>query len=147
MASRAFRSSAIGVTYIARQFGVQVNADAVEQAIQRGTLTKLKDFSNYFFDQGVLVKILSNYSSRRLECSDRGRSQAHRVQRGEQAWVRGQVRVRLVRELERAPRLPPPRLPRASRSTRCDRWRGAPSPNDFDVDRPVPSFLVARCAQ
>ena len=57
MASRALRSSAIGVTYIARQFGVQVNADAVEDAIQRGTLTKPKDFSNYFFDQGVLVKI------------------------------------------------------------------------------------------
>ena len=57
MTSRAFRSSAIGVTYIARQFGVQVNADAVEEAIQRGTLTKLKDFSNYFFDHGVLVKI------------------------------------------------------------------------------------------
>ena len=57
MTSRAFRSSAIGVTYIARQFGVQVNADAVEEAIQRGALTKLKDFSNYFFDYGVLVKI------------------------------------------------------------------------------------------
>jgi len=57
MTSRAFRSSAIGVTYIARQFGIQVNADAVEEAIQRGTLTKPKDFSNYFFDHGVLVKI------------------------------------------------------------------------------------------
>ena len=44
MTSRAFRSSAIGVTYIARQFGIQVNADAVEEAIQRGTLTKPKDF-------------------------------------------------------------------------------------------------------
>ena len=57
MSSRAFRSSAISVTYIARQFGIQVNADAVEEAIQRGSLSSPKDFGHYFFDHGVLVKV------------------------------------------------------------------------------------------
>ena len=57
MSSRAFRSSAIGVTYIARQFGIQVNADSVEDAIARGTLSTAKDFDHYFFEQGILTKI------------------------------------------------------------------------------------------
>ena len=57
MISRSVRSSAIGVTFIARQFGVLVNADAVEEAIKSGTLASTKDFVDYFFKQGVLVRL------------------------------------------------------------------------------------------
>ena len=56
MTSRAFRSSAIGVTFIARQFGVRVNVDAIENAIDGGTLESVKDFSEYFLKHDILVK-------------------------------------------------------------------------------------------
>ena len=54
--SRSLRSSAISAAFIARQFGVWVNADAVEGAIKGGTLASTKDFIEYFQKQGVLVK-------------------------------------------------------------------------------------------
>lgn len=63
--TRAMRSSAIGVTYIARQFGIQITADAVEDALQRGTLSNHKEFVNYFFEHGVTVK-LRKFSSMEL---------------------------------------------------------------------------------
>ncbi len=56
MTTRAFRSSAIGVTFIARQFGVRVNTDAIEEAINAGTLSNSKEFAAYFFTQGIQVK-------------------------------------------------------------------------------------------
>ena len=55
--SRAFRSSAIAVTYIARQFGVQINVDAVTDAVERSGLSTPKDFINYFYQFGVSVKL------------------------------------------------------------------------------------------
>jgi len=55
--SRAFRSSAIAVTYIARQFGVQINVDAVAEAVERSGLTKPQQFSDYFYDFGVNARI------------------------------------------------------------------------------------------
>ena len=54
--SISVRSSAISVVFIARQFGVPVNADAVEEAIKSGVLASTKDFANYFFKQGVLAR-------------------------------------------------------------------------------------------
>ena len=54
--SISVRSSAISVVFIARQFGVPVNADAVEEAIKSGALANTKDFANYFFKQGVLAR-------------------------------------------------------------------------------------------
>ncbi len=56
MTSRAFRSSAIGVTFIARQFGVRINVDAIENAISNGTLSNAKEFADYFFKQDILVR-------------------------------------------------------------------------------------------
>ncbi|MFL2783315.1 MAG: peptidase domain-containing ABC transporter [Rhodospirillales bacterium] len=55
--SRAFRSSAIAVTYISRQFGVQINVDAVTDAVERSGLSTPKDFINYFYQFGVSVKL------------------------------------------------------------------------------------------
>ena len=55
--SRAFRSSAIGVTYIARQFGVQINVDAVAEAVDRSGLSTPKQFTDYFYGFGVNVKL------------------------------------------------------------------------------------------
>ena len=54
--SISVRSSAISVVFIARQFGVPVNADAVEEAIKSGAIASTKDFANYFFKQGVLAR-------------------------------------------------------------------------------------------
>ena len=42
------RSSALAVTFIARQFGVRINADAVEQALDHGVLSNSKEFDNFF---------------------------------------------------------------------------------------------------
>ncbi|MBL93707.1 MAG: hypothetical protein CMF70_00130 [Magnetovibrio sp.] len=56
MSSRTIRSSAISISFIARQFGVRVNSDSVDQAIKSGTLSTTKDLSEYFFKQHVLVK-------------------------------------------------------------------------------------------
>ena len=55
--SISVRSSAISVVFIARQFGVPVNADAVEEAIKSGALASTKGFANYFFKQGVLARL------------------------------------------------------------------------------------------
>ena len=55
--SRAFRSSAIAVTYIARQFGVQIKVDADTDAVERSGLSTPKDFINYFYQFGVSVKL------------------------------------------------------------------------------------------
>jgi len=55
--SRAFRSSAIAVTYIARQFGVQINVDSVADAVERSGLSTPKQFANYFYDFGINVKL------------------------------------------------------------------------------------------
>ena len=57
MSNRAFRSSAIAVTYIARQFGVQINVDAVADAVERSGLSTPKQFADYFYDFGVNVKL------------------------------------------------------------------------------------------
>ena len=57
MSNRAFRSSAIAVTYIARQFGVQINVDAVADAVERSGLSTPKQFTDYFYDFGVNVKL------------------------------------------------------------------------------------------
>ena len=57
MKSRSLRSSAISVAFIARQFGIRVNADALETQIKNGSLSTTKDFENYFFRQGVLIKL------------------------------------------------------------------------------------------
>ena len=55
--SRAFRSSSIAVTYIARQFGVQINVDSVADAVERSGLSTPKQFANYFYDFGINVKL------------------------------------------------------------------------------------------
>ena len=57
MKSRSLRSSAISVAFIARQFGIRVNADALETQIKNGSLSTTKDFEDYFFRQGVLIKL------------------------------------------------------------------------------------------
>ena len=54
--TRVMRSSALAVTFIARQFGVRINADAVEQALDHGVLSNSKEFDNFFSDHHVLTK-------------------------------------------------------------------------------------------
>ena len=57
MRSRSLRTSAISIAFIARQFGVRVNSDALEEQIKGGFLSSTKDFENYFFKQDVLIKL------------------------------------------------------------------------------------------
>ncbi len=64
MKDRSLRSSAISVAFIARQFGVRVNSDALEEQIKNRSLSSTKDFEDYFFRQGVLIKL------RKLKISD-----------------------------------------------------------------------------
>ena len=54
--TRVMRSSSLAVTFIARQFGVRINADAVEQALDHGVLSNSKEFDNFFSDHQVLTK-------------------------------------------------------------------------------------------
>ncbi|MEK9942977.1 MAG: ABC transporter transmembrane domain-containing protein [Gammaproteobacteria bacterium] len=53
--TRTIRSSCLAVTFIARQFGVRINADFVENSIKRGDLTNSKELSNFFDNQGVIT--------------------------------------------------------------------------------------------
>ena len=56
MSNRTLRSSSLAVTFIARQFGVRINADFVEDALQQGTLSNPKEFAAFFARQRVLTK-------------------------------------------------------------------------------------------
>ncbi|MBO34470.1 MAG: hypothetical protein CMM74_16085 [Rhodospirillaceae bacterium] len=56
MSTRTIRSSALAITFIARQFGVRINADFVENAIQQGTLSNSKELAAFFAKQRVLAK-------------------------------------------------------------------------------------------
>ncbi|MBT5155668.1 MAG: peptidase domain-containing ABC transporter [Gammaproteobacteria bacterium] len=55
-ASRTIRSSCLAVTFIARQFGVRINADFVENTLKNGDLSNSKDFTDFFARQGILTK-------------------------------------------------------------------------------------------
>ena len=55
-ASRTIRSSCLAVTFIARQFGVRINADFVENTLQNGSLSNPKEFTDFFATQGILTK-------------------------------------------------------------------------------------------
>ena len=46
--ARTIRSSCLAVTFIARQFGVRINADFVENTIKKGSLTSPKEFNDFF---------------------------------------------------------------------------------------------------
>ncbi len=54
--ARTIRSSCLAVTFIARQFGVRINADFVENTIKKGSLTSPKEFNDFFLRQGILTK-------------------------------------------------------------------------------------------
>ena len=55
-ATRTIRSSCLAVTFIARQFGVRINADFVENTLKKGSLTSPKEFNDFFLRQGILTK-------------------------------------------------------------------------------------------
>ena len=55
-ASRTIRSSCLAVTFIARQFGVRINADFVENTLKNGSLSNPKEFTDFFARQGILTK-------------------------------------------------------------------------------------------
>ena len=54
--SRTIRSSCLAVTFIARQFGVRINADFVENTLKNGSLSNPKEFTDFFTQQGILTK-------------------------------------------------------------------------------------------
>jgi hypothetical protein len=47
-ASRTIRSSCLAVTFIARQFGVRINADFVENTLKNGDLSNSKELTDFF---------------------------------------------------------------------------------------------------
>ena len=53
----AVRSSSLAVTYIARQFGVRINADFVEASIQKGSLTNSRELINFFYQNNVSIRL------------------------------------------------------------------------------------------
>ena len=55
-ASRTIRSSCLAVTFIARQFGIRINADFVENTLKQGEMSTPKDFNDFFSRQGILTK-------------------------------------------------------------------------------------------
>ena len=55
-ASRTIRSSCLAVTFIARQFGVRINADFVENALKQGSLASPKEFNIFFAQHGIVTK-------------------------------------------------------------------------------------------
>ncbi len=55
-ASRTIRSACLAVTFIARQFGVRINADFVENTLKNGSLSNPKEFTDFFTRQGILTK-------------------------------------------------------------------------------------------
>ncbi len=58
-ASRTIRSSCLAVTSIARQFGVRINADFVENTLKNGSLSNPKELTDFFGSQGILTKARS----------------------------------------------------------------------------------------
>ena len=57
--TRLLLVASIGVVYVARQFGIRINVDAVEGPIKQGDITSFKEFDRYFLRQGVLTKLRS----------------------------------------------------------------------------------------
>lgn len=53
MSKRALLTSAMGITLLARQYGVRVQPDAVEDAISKGTIRSRRDLESYFSRQGI----------------------------------------------------------------------------------------------
>lgn len=53
MNNRALLTSAIGVTLLARQYGVRVQPDVVEDALNKGVIRSSKDLDSYFGRQGI----------------------------------------------------------------------------------------------
>jgi ABC-type bacteriocin/lantibiotic exporter with double-glycine peptidase domain len=54
--SQTIRSSSLAITFISRQFGVRINADFVEGSIQKGTLSNLRELTNFFHQNKVSIK-------------------------------------------------------------------------------------------
>ena len=54
--TRVIRSSALAVTFIARQFGIRINADAVEKSLEHGVLSNSREFDKFFADHDILTK-------------------------------------------------------------------------------------------
>ena len=54
--TRVIRSSALAVTFIAQQFGIRINADAVETALDHGVLSNSRELDKFFSDHQVLTK-------------------------------------------------------------------------------------------